>query len=29
VGLALTGVIPQNNSTSQCYFCDPVILAGS
>ncbi|HTA66824.1 MAG TPA: hypothetical protein VK776_01045, partial [Bryobacteraceae bacterium] len=27
VGLARTGVIPQNNSTSDCYFYDPVVLA--
>ena len=28
VGLALRGVIPQNNSTLKCLFCDPVVLAG-
>jgi hypothetical protein len=27
VGLARRGVIPQNNSTSECFFCDPVVLA--
>jgi probable HAF family extracellular repeat protein len=27
-GLALTGVIPQNNSTPECFFCDPVVLGG-
>src|SRR5436190_18287202 len=26
VGLARRGVIPQNNSTSKCSFCDPVVL---
>src|SRR4051795_12952943 len=26
VGLAQTAVIPQNNSTSDCYICDPVVL---
>src|SRR5437773_2831156 len=26
VGLARRGVIPQNNSTSECSFCDPVIV---
>src|SRR3954468_21636586 len=26
VGLARTAVIPQNNSTSDCYICDPVVL---
>jgi hypothetical protein len=26
VGLARTGVIPQNNSTSDCSFYDPVVL---
>jgi len=28
VGLARRGVIPQNNSTSKCSFCDPVVLGG-
>ncbi len=28
VGLARRVLIPQNNSTTECYFCDPVILAG-
>ena len=27
VGLARNGVIPQNNSTSDCSFYDPVVLA--
>jgi len=26
VGLAQRGVIPQNNSTLKCSFCDPVVL---
>ena len=26
VGLARKGVIPQNNSTPECSFCDPVVL---
>src|SRR5947209_11634670 len=26
VGLARTALIPQNNSTSDCLFCDPVVL---
>ncbi len=26
VGLARRGVIPQNNSTRECFFCDPVVL---
>jgi hypothetical protein len=26
VGLAQRGVIPQNNSTLECSFCDPVVL---
>jgi hypothetical protein len=29
VGLAQRGVIPQNNSTRQCSFCDPVVLTGT
>src|ERR1700690_1893206 len=28
VGLARRGVIPQNNSTTQCSFYDPVVLGG-
>jgi hypothetical protein len=27
VGLAPTSVIPQNNSTTECSFCDPVVVA--
>src|SRR5262252_5636733 len=27
VGLARRGVFPQNNSTSECFFYDPVVLA--
>src|SRR3954447_20047879 len=27
VGLARTALIPQNNSTSDCLICDPVVLA--
>jgi hypothetical protein len=27
VGLARKGVIPQNNSTTECSFYDPVVLA--
>src|SRR3954454_1681740 len=26
VGLAPTALIPQNNLTSDCFFCDPVVL---
>jgi hypothetical protein len=26
VGLARRAVIPQNNSTPECYCCDPVVL---
>jgi hypothetical protein len=26
VGLARRGVIPQNNSTRECFVCDPVVL---
>jgi nitrilase len=28
VGLAPTGVIPQNNSIRECSFYDPAVLAG-
>jgi hypothetical protein len=29
LGLARKGVIPQNNSKTECLFCDPVVLARS
>src|SRR5215831_10060307 len=29
VGLARKGGIPQNNSTTECSFCDPVVLAAA